>query len=123
VERVYPQLPKISVDYALMEPASRDPALRVCVVPMSVEWKDVGSWPSYGETLPADADGNRTNAQAVHAGSSGVLAVSDDPAHVIATVGLKDVIVVRTEGATLVVRADLAEKVKDIAGTVPEALR
>ena len=123
VDRVYPQLPKISVDYALMEPASKDPALSVCVVPMSVDWKDVGSWPSYGETLPADADGNRTNAVAMHSGSRGVLALSDDPSHVIATVGLQDVIVVRTKDATLVVRADLAEKVKDIAGLVPEALR
>lgn len=123
VDLVYPTLPKISVDYALMEPAARDPALSVCVVPMNVEWRDVGSWPSYGETLPADADGNRTNAHALHEGSRRVLALSDDPAHVIATVGLEDVIVVHTKDATLVVRADLAEKVKDVAGAAPEALR
>ena len=60
---------------------------------------------------------------AVHLGSAGVLALSDDPSHVIATVGLQDVIVVRTKDATLVVRADMAEKVKDIAALVPEALR
>lgn len=123
VDRVYPGLPRVSVDYALMEPASRDPALSVCVVPMQVDWRDVGSWPSYGETLVADADGNRTNARAVHAGSSRVLALSDDPSHLIATIGLEDVIVVRTADATLVVRADLAERVKDIAGLVPERLR
>jgi mannose-1-phosphate guanylyltransferase len=111
------------VDYALMEPASRDTALSVCVVPMDVDWRDVGSWPSYGETLPADPDGNRSNAQAIHRGSRGVLALSDDPSHVIATVGLENVIVVRTKDATLVVRADLAEQVKDVAGAVPEALR
>ena len=123
LERIYPTLPKISVDYALMEPASRDPSLTVCVVPMDVDWRDVGSWPSYGETLPADADGNRTNAQAIHRGSRGVLALSDDPSHVITTIGLDNVIVVRTKDATLVVRADLAEQVKEIAGAVPEALR
>jgi mannose-1-phosphate guanylyltransferase len=59
----------------------------------------------------------------VHLGGAGVLALSDDPSHVIATVGLQDVIVVRTKDATLVVRADMAEKVKDIAALVPEALR
>ncbi|MFM1936073.1 MAG: hypothetical protein RI990_1032 [Planctomycetota bacterium] len=123
VERVYPTLPKISVDYALMEPASKDAELSVCVVPMGVEWRDVGSWPSYAETLPADADGNRTNARAVHVGSRNVAALSDDPSHVIATIGLEDVIVVRTKDATLVVRADLAEKVKDAAGLVPPELR
>ena len=106
-----------------MEPASRDRELSVCVVPMDVEWRDVGSWPSYGETLPADAAGNRTNARAIHRDSRGVLALSDDPSHVIATIGLEDVIVVRTKDATLVVRADLAEQVKDIAGLVPPELR
>jgi mannose-1-phosphate guanylyltransferase len=55
--------------------------------------------------------------------SRGVLALSDDPSHVIATIGLENVIVVRTKDATLVVRADLAEQVKDVAGVVPEALR
>ncbi len=123
VDRVYPALPKISVDYALMEPASRDRELSVCVVPMDVEWRDVGSWPSYAETLAPDADGNRTNARAVHVGSRNVTALSDDPSHVIATIGLEDVIVVRTKDATLVVRADLAEKVKDVAGLVPPELR
>jgi hypothetical protein len=42
---------------------------------------------------------------------------------VIATVGMQDVIVVRTKDATLVVRADLAEQVKDLADAVPEELR
>jgi mannose-1-phosphate guanylyltransferase len=90
---------------------------------MDVEWRDVGSWPSYAETLAPDADGNRTNARAVHVGSRNVTALSDDPSHVIATIGLEGVIVVRTKDATLVVRADLAEKVKDVAGLVPPELR
>lgn len=123
LDRVYPTLPRISVDHALMEPASRDASLVVCVVPMDIKWKDVGSWTSYGETLAADASGNRTNARAVNMDSARVLSVSDDPKHTIATIGLRDVIIVRTKDATLVVRADLAEKVKDIAGLVPEDTR
>ncbi len=123
LDRVYPTLPRISVDHALMEPASRDASLVVCVVPMDIKWKDVGSWTSYGETLAADASGNRTNARAVNMDSARVLLVSDDPQHTIATIGLSDVIIVRTKDATLVVRADLAEKVKDIAGLVPEDTR
>jgi mannose-1-phosphate guanylyltransferase len=121
--RAYPALPKASIDRALLEPATHDPALQVCTVPMTTDWRDVGSWPAYGATLPADAAGNRTNARAVHVGSERVLAVSDDPSHVIATVGMQDVIVVRTKDATLVVRADLAEQVKDLADAVPEELR
>lgn len=123
IERIYPTLPRISVDHALMEPACGDADLVVCVVPMNLEWRDVGSWTSLGETLPADAHGNRTNARSVIMDGARVLAVSDDPAHTIATIGLSDVIVVRTKDATLVVRADLAERVKDIAGLVPEDAR
>jgi mannose-1-phosphate guanylyltransferase len=123
LDRIYPTLPRRSVDHALMEPGAADPSLAVCTVPMAVEWRDVGSWTSYGETLPAEAGGNRTNARAVHVGSERVVALSDDPSHVIATVGLQDVVIVRTKDATLVVRADLAERVKEIAAVVPGDVR
>jgi mannose-1-phosphate guanylyltransferase len=52
----------------------------------------------------------------VHLKSKGVLAVSDDPKHTIATIGCEDLIIVHTRDATLVCRADRAEDVKKIAG-------
>ncbi len=55
---VYPTLPKISVDFAVMEPCSTDEAFTVAAVPMPLSWLDVGSWPSFGETREADAQGN-----------------------------------------------------------------
>jgi mannose-1-phosphate guanylyltransferase len=127
LDRIYPTLPKISVDYALMEPAVGDPALQVCVVPMSVSWRDVGSWSSYADWLAeckgGDAKGNFTNAHAVHAESTGTVAVSDDPSHSIATIGLDNIIIVHTKDATLVMRKDMAEKVKDVASLMPDHLR
>lgn len=123
VADVYPGLPKVSVDVALMEPASVDASLSVCTVPMPVEWKDVGSWPSWGSTLPADDAGNRASCHAVHAGSTNMVVASDDPSHTIATIGLDQVIVVRTRDATLVCRADLAEQVKDLVARLPTSLR
>jgi mannose-1-phosphate guanylyltransferase len=123
LERVYPTLPKVSVDYALMEPAAKDETLRVCVVPMEVDWKDVGSWPTYGATLQPDATGNRANCAAEHMGSKNVLAVSDDPSHTIATIGCEDLIIVRTKDATFVCPASMAEKVKELAGLVPANLQ
>ena len=119
VAHVYPALPKISVDYGLIEPAAADARRTIVEVPMSVNWKDVGSWPTWAETLPADADGNRANARTQHQAAKGVLVASDDPAHVVSVVGLDNVIVVRTATATLVCRADMAEQVKEIAGRVP----
>lgn len=114
LERVYPMLPNISVDFALMEPVSRDADYAVCVVPMDVTWLDVGSWPSYGETLTPDGSGNRTNGKATHLDSHHVLAVSDDPEHLIATIGCEDLIVVHTRDATLVCPRGMAERVRDL---------
>lgn len=113
--RVYPTLPRASVDVAIMEPASRRPGRPVCAVPMKVQWSDVGSWPSLAQTLSADARGNRSNA-ILHALEAKSIAVfSDDPKHTIAVVGCDDLIVVRTADATLVVHRSQAEKVKQVA--------
>lgn len=115
---IYPSLFKISVDFGLMEPASRDERLSICVVPMDVQWMDVGSWPTYAATLEADGDGNRVSGSWVGDATHRCLVVSDDPSHVIATIGCDDLIVIHTKDATLVCRADQAEQVKAIAGKV-----
>ncbi|MCA9296071.1 MAG: mannose-1-phosphate guanylyltransferase, partial [Phycisphaerales bacterium] len=121
LNEVYPTLAKVSVDYGVMEPASHDDTLSIITIPMDVQWRDIGSWPSFGETLDADAHGNRTTARAVHLDSHNVLAVSDDPSHTIATIGCDDLIIVRTKDATLVCRADRAQDVKAIADLVDAA--
>ena len=123
VDAVYPTLPRISVDKALMEPASADPAYSICVVPLPVQWLDIGSWPAFASTLAPDESGNRANARAMHIDSHGVTCVSDDPSHVIATIGCEGLVIVRTRDATLVCPAALAERVKEIAGLVPPDVR
>jgi mannose-1-phosphate guanylyltransferase len=121
--RIYPTLPRTSIDFAVMEPAAKSDRFSIAVVPMAVQWMDVGSWPSYGATIPPDADGNRTNARlrALHARN--ILAVADDPSHTIAAIGCRDLIIVRTADATLVCDASQAEKVKEIAARAPEELQ
>lgn len=111
---VYPTLPRTSVDYAIMERACADDAFAVCTVPMDIAWVDVGSWPSYAETLEADAAGNRSFARTVHLDSTRVLAVADDPEHTIATIGCDDLIIIRTADATLICRADRDQDVKTL---------
>lgn len=125
---VYPTLPKISVDYAIMEPASRDQEgekkVSVATVAMDLTWLDVGSWPAYGETLAADGDGNRSAGATLAAvGSTGNLAVSSVAGHTIALLGCKDMIVVHTADATLVMPAREAERLKELHGKVGEVLR
>ncbi|MCC6908972.1 MAG: mannose-1-phosphate guanylyltransferase [Phycisphaerales bacterium] len=116
--RVYPTLPRISVDFGVMEPLSREAGDLVCAVPLDVNWLDIGSWPALAQTLAADERGNRTNALLRTIDSRGVTALSDDPTHTIAAIGCENLIIVRTADATLVVPASQAEKVKMIAGMV-----
>jgi mannose-1-phosphate guanylyltransferase len=121
--QVYPTLKKISIDYALMEPASNDDALHVCMVLMNVNWLDVGCWASFGETLQHDTHGNRSNAKHVELDARNIVSVSDDPNHTIATIGCDDLIIVHTADATLVLRNDQSQRVKDIAAMVDDSLR
>lgn len=120
VNEVYPTLPKISVDYAVMEPASKDDKVSICTVSTDVDWLDVGSWPSYAETLEPDNAGNRTggSVKSLLVDSSGTLVVGDDPGHTVAVLGVKDLIVVHTKDATLVMPKAQAEQLKKLHGLV-----
>ncbi|MGH7133205.1 MAG: mannose-1-phosphate guanylyltransferase [Phycisphaerales bacterium] len=125
---VYPTLPRISVDYAIMEPASTDKKVSVATVLMDLKWLDVGSWPSYGETLPADKDGNRlggvlTPERAPCVNSKGNLVVSSDPGHTVSLLGCENLIVVHTPDATLVMPRDKAEELKLLHGVVDARLK
>jgi mannose-1-phosphate guanylyltransferase len=123
LNKVYPSLPKISVDYGMMEPASSDDAITLCTVPMAVQWLDVGSWPSYGDTLKADSNGNKSDTKSLHLDSNNVLCVSSDKSHTITTIGCEDLVIVHTDDATLVFPASEAQRVKEMHGLVDDDLR
>jgi mannose-1-phosphate guanylyltransferase len=118
---VYPTLKKISVDFAIMEPASREDFVRIAALPLPLSWKDIGSWSSYAETLPTDAQGNTVAAhRCLLEESRGTLVLSEDPEHLVAGVGCEDLIIVHTARATLVCRKDQAERVKQLAARAGE---
>lgn len=125
LQATYPELRKVSVDYALMEPASADQSLSVCVVPMALSWIDVGSWPSLGETMSPDAANNRIagNTAWSDIDSSGLTVISEEANHQICTIGCRDLVIVHTADATLICAAQEAQQVKDMAMQVPESLR
>lgn len=121
LEREYPQLPKISVDYAVMEPASRDPAVTVAALPMPLQWLDVGSWPSFGQTCPKDQAGNAASGgRQLLLDTRNTLVVSSEQDHLIAAIGVEDLIVIHTPRATLVCRADQAERIKQLHQQIGE---
>ncbi len=118
---VFPTLKKISVDFAVMEPASRDPLVRVAAVPMPLQWLDVGSWPMFAETCLRDEHGNALGAErTLLLDTRGTLVASNDPKHLITTIGCDDLIVIHTPEATLVCRKDRAESIKELHRQVGE---
>ena len=113
LERVYPGLQKISIDYAVMERAPR-----VLLVEMDCHWVDVGSWTALENVITPDEHGNVQAAPSVlHVDSKRTVAVSEDD-HLIATLGVDDLIVVHTCDATFIGRKDRAEQLKDLVAAL-----
>jgi mannose-1-phosphate guanylyltransferase len=123
LREVYPTLGKISVDYAVMEPASADPSVTVCCVPMDVQWLDVGSWEAAAETVDPDPDGNRTSGRAVHLDSTNTFVYCDDQDHLIATIGCEDLIIVKAGNVTLVCPRSATQQVKALVDLMPDDRR
>jgi len=109
-------LPKISVDYAIMEKAER-----VTVAEARFDWDDMGSWTALPAQLPLDENKNTLRgATAVH-DSHGNIAISTK--RLIALCGVSDLIVIETEDAILVCHRDAAEQIKHLQPKLPEAVR
>ncbi|AOS45526.1 Alginate biosynthesis protein AlgA [Lacunisphaera limnophila] len=103
---VYPSLPRISVDYALMEKSTN-----VVVVPATFDWDDVGAWPAIAKHFTPDAAGNVLRGLAMVEGGANNIIVSDD-GHLTAVVGASDLVVVYTANATLVCSKEKAQEIK-----------
>jgi mannose-1-phosphate guanylyltransferase len=117
---VFPTLPRISVDYAVLEPASAEPG-RLLVVDLEVDWLDVGSWSALAHTLESDGAGNAVRGLSVVLDSSGNVVFSDDPEHLVALVGVRDSVVVRTADVTMVCSIADVERVKQLLSAVEQA--
>ena len=75
------------------------------------------------ETITPDASGNRSNAHWCDVDSRGMLVVSEDPSHLIATVGCDDLVIVHTKDATLICPRAQSERVKELVERIPEKWR
>ena len=104
----YPELEKISIDYAIMEKADT-----VRVVESAFDWDDVGEWPAIERHSEKDAKGNVRNGKALIQDGSGNIVINDG-VHTTALIGVDDLIVVQTRDATLVCPKDKAQKIKDL---------
>lgn len=109
----YPALEKISVDYAIIEKAAN-----VVMVESGFDWDDVGEWPAVARHYPADAAGNVVRGQAELADARGNLVYCRESDHLIALLGVDDLIVVKTADATLICHKDKAQALKELVRTI-----
>lgn len=103
--QVFKGLPRISIDYGLMEKTER-----VVAGAAPFEWDDVGAWPAVARVHAPDAEGNVALGDCVLEDCREVLAVSDGP--LVAGLGLRDALVVAWGGAVLVCPRDRAADLK-----------
>lgn len=92
----FPAMPSISIDYAVLEKADR-----VCVLDAPFAWDDVGSWHALARLKSTGGHGNVTDGLVCAVETSDCIIRSSD-SHLVATIGVRDLIIVHTPAATLV---------------------
>lgn len=116
---IFPTLAKTSIDYGVMEPVSAGQgSAHVAVVALPVQWRDVGGYASLAEILATDAAGNAISGLSVAIDASDNVIVNSDRESVIGLIGVSGLVIVRTPEATLVARAEDAERIKELVAAV-----
>ena len=114
---IYPRLENISVDYAILEPATQQPGpARVHVLPASVGWSDIGSWAAVFDLLSSQQKRGKSAAQPnLTAGPHYEIDAEGNflwsPDKFIAAIGVRDLVVVETPDALLICPRERAQDV------------
>jgi len=112
----FARIPSISVDYGILEKEER-----MLVLPADFGWGDVGHWRSVAEILSTDPTQNVVKGRHVGHDSEGNLIYSFSD-KLIATVGVKNMIIIETGDAVLVCPKDRAQEVRQIVGAIEDDL-
>jgi mannose-1-phosphate guanylyltransferase len=116
LKREFPKLPKISVDYAIMEGARSVLALRA-----AFPWDDVGSWTALPAHLPNDKHGNTFRGPVLSMESRNSLALAEG-GRPVALLGTDNLVVVDTKDALLVCSKDKVQGVKKLMPLLPKTV-
>lgn len=106
--RLWPALHKETIDYGIMEKADK-----VAVIPVDLDWSDIGAWSSVRDLHVPDADGNILLGDTIDIASKDTLVFSQGE-RLIVTIGVEDLIVVDTPNAVLVTRRDQSQRVREV---------
>ncbi len=106
-KKAFLEMPSVPFDIAVMERTSRG-----AVVPVDLEWTDLGDWDAIERVLPADAAGNTLSGDVVVVDTRNSVVRSDGP--LVAAVGVDNLVVVATDDALLVASRDATQQVRHI---------
>ncbi len=112
----FEKCPADSIDYAVMEKTQS-----ATVIPVDIDWNDIGSWSALWEVGDADNNGNVTQGDVVLEDTCNSYIHADS--RLVTTVGLTDHVVIETADAVLVAHRDKAQNVKDIVEQLKKANR
>lgn len=109
---LYKNMESISFDYGIMEKADH-----IAVIPADIGWSDIGSWSALKDMLQTDdiTVTHKGSSRHLDIGSDHILVHSHNKDKVIATIGIRDIVIVETEDALLVSHTDKVQEVKKIS--------
>jgi mannose-1-phosphate guanylyltransferase len=115
IAREFPRFEKIPIDKAVMEKAEN-----VYVLEALYDWSDVGDWRSIAALQAPDSDGNTIQGDVLVQSTTGTIVINDDGG-LIATLGVEDLVIIRSNGATLVARKDELDRLKGLVEGLDKA--
>jgi len=110
LEEWFPEMPRISIDYAVMEKSENVHAIK-----LDCRWIDMGSFAALADIITSDRDNN-----VVVAGSSQLLdcknniIVTEEKGHLIAAIGLESMVIAHSKDATLICHLDETQRLKEL---------
>jgi len=107
VEKHFPAMPSISIDYGVLEKSSR-----VSLIPCDIGWSDVGSWQAVQEISAKDSDGNTLQGNVIALGCRDSLIRAEK--RLVAAIGVRDLCVVETADAVLISKNDQTQRVREV---------
>jgi mannose-1-phosphate guanylyltransferase/mannose-6-phosphate isomerase len=115
MEKHFADLAREAIDTAIFEKARN-----LATIPVDLGWSDVGSWSALHEVL-APEGGNVTRGMVVTRETENCLIFGQD--RLIATLGVKDLVVVDAGDAILIAHRDFCDRLKDLHNAIRDAGR
>jgi len=103
----FAKCPNISIDYAIMEKAKN-----IAIMPLKIDWKDVGSWSAINDLSEQDENQNSFNGEVVALKTKNCYINSSQ--QLVATIGIENLIIVTTKDAILIANKNNSQDIKEL---------